>query len=371
MRDDLEKRYFVEAAAKALDVLESFDTFEEELTVLEVARRARVSYSSAFRLLYTLEKRGFVTRHPGAKKFSRTPVRKRFRIGYAALDNSMKFCAQVSHSIAVAARTRDVALIVRDNEMNAPKTLANVDALMEEGIHLLIEYQTNEAVAHLIATKCHEAHVPVIAVNFSIPGSYYFGGNNYLAGMLAGKFLSGCANGGPKRAVNKMLILPASGMGSTQEARVAGVRNAFLQNLPHLSEHDIRTAPPGLTRHDGYRATKELLRSIRSPFKKILIAAMTDPLGIGASRAIADLGITNKTCIVGQGGGEDALRYLRKARSFMATVTYFPGTYGERVIPLALKILAGEKVPLTCWTDHVVLTATNLHEYFPTRPTRV
>jgi hypothetical protein len=32
---------------------------------------------------------------------------------------------------------------------------------------------------------------------------------------------------------------------------------------------------------------------------------------------------------------------------------------------LALKVLAGEKVPLTSYTPHVVLTAQNLQEYYP------
>ena len=46
---DIESRYFVEAAAKALEVLESFDSPEEELSIMEVARRVGMTYSSTFR----------------------------------------------------------------------------------------------------------------------------------------------------------------------------------------------------------------------------------------------------------------------------------------------------------------------------------
>ena len=74
--------------------------------------------------------------------------------------------------------------------------------------------------------------------------------------------------------------------------------------------------------------------------------------------------MSDNTYIVGQGGGDDARQYLRLGRSFMATVAYFPHTYGERVMQLALKVLAGEKVPLTAYTPHVVLTAQNLLEYY-------
>ena len=34
-------------------------------------------------------------------------------------------------------------------------------------------------------------------------------------------------------------------------------------------------------------------------------------------------------------------------------------------MPLALKVLAGDKVPLIAYTDHVVLTEQNLPEYYP------
>ncbi len=366
-QDGIERRYFVEAAAKVLDVLESFDTGEDELTVTEVARRASVTYSSAFRLLYTLEKRGYVMRRLGGKKFVRTPARKRYRIGYAALDNSMKFCANVTRSMVLAARNYGIDLVVKDNETSPPKTLANLDSLLEEGIHLLIEYQANEAVAHLISTKCHEAQIPVIAVNFSLPGAYYFGGNNYLAGKLAGQFLSESATGIAQKGANKFLILPGKGMGSTQETRVTGILDGLRQSLPRLPKADILTAAPGLTTHDGYRATKDWLQPLAGSSKKmkILIAALTDPLGIGAARAIAKMGMGDRTCIVGQGGGDDARQYLRLGRSFKATVAYFPHTYGGRVMPLALKVLAGDKVPLIAYTDHVVLTEQNLPEYYP------
>src|SRR5947207_2338790 len=111
LTDDIESRYFVAAAAKALEVLESFDSLEEELSIMEVARRVGLTYSSTFRLLYTLEKRGYVMRRQGSRKYSRTPLRKRFRIGYAAADNHMRFSDEVSRSLVVAARNHGIDML--------------------------------------------------------------------------------------------------------------------------------------------------------------------------------------------------------------------------------------------------------------------
>jgi len=362
---DTQSRYFVEAAAKALEVLESFDSPEEELTITEVARRVGMTYSSTFRLLYTLERRGYVMRRQGSRKYSRTPLRKRFRIGYAAADNHMRFSDEVSRSLVVAARNHGVDLLLRDNEASPPKALANVESLLEEGIHLLIEYQLNETVAHLIAAKCHEAKVPVIAITYAHPGAYYFGGNNYHAGELAGDCLCDFAENTWKNRVDHLLLLPAKGMGSTLEVRMSGIRNRVLRRIKTLRKSDILTAPAGLTTHDGYRATKTLLQQLPKKGSRILIAALSDPLAIGGTRAATKMGFAKNVAIVGQGGGRDGRNCIRRGGPFMGSVAYFPDTFGERLIPLALRILEGEKVSLISYTDMVVLSRANLEQYYP------
>src|SRR5947208_2945702 len=97
---------------------------------------------------------------------------------------------------------------------------------------------------------------------------------------MAAQFLCRFAKGRAKN-VEKVLILPAKGMGSTQEVRVAGVCDGLAEGLPGLNKSDFQIAPPGLSIHDGYRATKESLKN-NSPNNKILIAAMVDPLAVGS-----------------------------------------------------------------------------------------
>ena len=232
MAEGIDPRYFIEAAAKALEVLESFDSPEEELTASEIARRVGISYSSAFRLLYTLEKRGYVMRRPGSRKYRHTPTHRRFRIGYAALDNRAVFSDAICRSLVVAARKAGIDLVVKDEERLSPqKALAKADILIEAKINLLVEYQRDESVAHLIAAKCHEAKIPVIAINFAQPGAYYFGGNNYLAGQLAGDFLCDYASKNWRGKVDKVLLLLAEGMGSTQQVRLTGILDSLKKGL--------------------------------------------------------------------------------------------------------------------------------------------
>jgi ribose transport system substrate-binding protein len=65
-----------------------------------------------------------------------------------------------------------------------------------------------------------------------------------------------------------------------------------------------------------------------------------------------------------QGGTIEARRHIRRGGTLKASVAYFPESYGERVLKLAVKILEGEHPPLTTYTDHVVLTADNISEFY-------
>jgi ribose transport system substrate-binding protein len=342
MRDDIEARYFVEAAAKVLDVLDSFSSAGEELSITEIARRTGSTYSSAFRLLYTLEKRGYVMRRPKQKRYMLSPTRQRFRIGFATLQATV-FQREVTWSILAAARRLAMNVIVRNNEQfNISKALLNADELLRQKIDLLIEYQFNDTAAHIIAAKCHDAGVPSIAINFVQPGAYYFGGNNYLTGFLAGNFFAEYARTHWKGQADACLILPAKGLGATQEARKAGILDSLRQGLPGLRSSEIVEAPPALTVRDAAEVTRKMLVKFGSRKKRILVAGLTDPLAIGADKALCEKGLEQSAAVVGQGGGRDARNRLVKEGAFKASIAFFPEAYGERVMSIALSIIEGQ-----------------------------
>src|SRR5262249_56825147 len=52
-----------------------------------------------------------------------------------------------------------------------------------------IEFQTDEHVAPIVASKYREAGIPLIAIEVPHPGATYFGANNYEAGLIGGRHL--------------------------------------------------------------------------------------------------------------------------------------------------------------------------------------
>ncbi len=364
-KETSESRYFVETASKVLDILETFHSEQEALSITEIARRTGLTYSSAFRLLYTLEKRGYVMRRAGKKRYLLSPARTRLRIGYAAL-RSTRFHREVSAGMDAAARNFGLTLITRINdEFNLPKALLNADQLLTEKVDVLVEYQYNETAGELIAAKCHQAGVPAISINFAQPGAYYFGGNNYQTGVLAGEFLARYAAENWNGRADACLVLPPRGLRSTQEARMAGLSDSLRVGLAAFDKSQWRVAQPALTVREGQAVTRQLLEQVGGRNKRVVIAALTDHLGLGAEKAIREAGMEKQAVVVGQGGGRDARARIVSGGPFRASVAFFSEGYGESVLALAMKIVKGDKVPLISYTNHVVLTAENLKEYYP------
>jgi ribose transport system substrate-binding protein len=355
-------RYFVEAAAKTLDVLESFADTAEQLSITEIARRAQLPYTSAFRFLHTLERRGYVMRVPNKRSYILAPSRKRLRVGYAAL-GKIAFGTEVTRGLLTAARHFGINLFTADNEDNPAKTLSNAEQLLAEGINVLIEFQRNEAVGHLIAAKCHKANVPAIAINFSQPGAYYFGADIHKTGWLAGDYLRRFAHKHWPGQLCTCLVLPSRGLDTTQNARRVGLMEA-LQQLHAAEVPAIEFSTLGVTAQEGYSSTRKFIRKLRRRPTPLLVAAFSDPLAIGAERALCEAGLSNRSVIVGQGGTTDARRHILKQGPLKASIAYFPESYGERLLKLAIKLSEGEHPPLVTYTDHVVLTADNMIEFY-------
>jgi ribose transport system substrate-binding protein len=356
-------RYFIEAVAKTLDVLESFSDSTEQLSIMEIARRTKLPYTSAFRFLYTLEKRGYLARAPGKRKYMLAPARKRFRIGYAGLGR-IAFGTEVTRSVLASARQMGISLLHADNEDDPAKTLANSEQLLSEGIHVLIEFQRHEAISHLIAAKCHNANVPAIAINFPQPGAYYFGPDSHKTGSLAGDFLQQTAvKLWPNKAAS-CLVIPTKGLGVSQNTRLVGLIESLRRAAIGWSVPQVEISEPGVTKQDGFRLAKPFLRRMMKNGLPVLIAAFSDPLAIGAERAIKEAGLQKKSIIIGQGGTAEARKYIAREGPFKASVAYFPEHYGERVLKLAIKVAEGERPPLVTYIDHVVLTKDNLKAFY-------
>jgi ribose transport system substrate-binding protein len=319
-----------------------------------------------FRLLYTLHYCGLVEKvdKHHYRLTAEIRRRKRYRIGYAAQGQDSSFTREVHGGLISAADREQIELIVLDNRYQPKIALKNAEQFIREGVDLVIEFQTDESVAPAIASRYHEAGIPMIAIDIPHPGATYFGANNYEAGLVAGRYLARWAKQRWGGIVEELLVLEIGRAGPLPRARVRGIVAGVKEVLRDAPEMQVVSI-------DGDGQFKTSLERVRRHLREsraehILVGAANDPSALGAARAFQEAGRANTCAIVGQNAEPDARAELREPRTpLVASVGYFPEKYGDGLIRLALDLLLRKPVPPAVFVRHQIVTRDNVDHWYP------
>lgn len=367
MPKPIREPYIVSSVVHASQVLEAFRSVGEVLRLRDVVQRTRFGKGMCFRLLHTLHHCGLLEKVDvnGYRLVSEIRRRKRYRIGYAAQGQDNSFPREVHASLRRAAEREEVELIVVSNRYQPKVALRNAEHLIRERVDLVIEFQTDEAIAPAIASKYLEADIPLIAIDIPHPGATYFGANNYQAGLLAGRYLGHWARSRWNGRVDEVLLLDLARAGALVHARMSGVLAGLKETLREALDTSRVTSLDG----DGQFKTsiERVRRHLRaSRAKHVLVGAANDPSALGVARAFQEAGRAGTCAIVGQNAEPDARAELREPRTpLIASVGYFPERYGDGLIKLAFDILAHRQTPPAVFVRHQLITTENLDSCYP------
>jgi ribose transport system substrate-binding protein len=367
MAESTREPYIVRSVVHAAQILAAFESPGEVLRLRDVVQRTGFGKGLCFRLLHTLHHCGLLEKVDESRYRTVSGLRRhrRHRIGYAAQGQDSSFPREVHTSLLRAAEREDVELIVVNNRYQPKVALRNAEHLIKERVDLVIEFQTDEAIAPAIASKYLEANLPLIAIDIPHPGATYFGANNYQAGLLAGRYLGQWARSRWNGQVEEVLLLELARAGSLVHARMGGVRAGLNETL-----HEA-TAACRVVSLDGDGQFKTSLERVRrhlreSKARHVLVGAANDPSALGAARAFQEAGRTETCAIVGQNAEPDARAELREPRSpLIASVGYFPDRYGDGLLKLALDILAHRQTPPALFIRHQLITTANVDHFYP------
>jgi len=350
---------------RACEVLKAFHSLGEELGLADVVERTQLPKTTVFRLLRTLIHGGLLERaSSGVYRNRFGPVSARpFRIGFAAQGDS-EFSRAVRQNIETAAAREHLHLITVNNRYSAREALRNADILIKERVDLVLEFQTYERVAPVIASKFLEANTPVIAIEVPHPGATYFGANNYKAGLIGGKALGRWAREHWDGKVEQLLLLELPIAGSLLELRITGLVDGLRAELPSI----VNVPVVHLNGRGDFEQVLEVVRQYlrRARPRRTLIGTVNDICALAAIHAFEEVGASEKCAVVGQNAVRDARDELRRPGTrLVGTVAYFPESYGDEIIPLALGILQKKSVPSTVFVKHQVLTPRNVDLIYP------
>jgi ribose transport system substrate-binding protein len=289
----------------------------------------------------------------------------RWRIGFANLTEQQEFAVAVRLGLEQAARERkNIELLLADNAADPEIALANARELLDKRVDLLIEYQQDEHTNYVVMDLCRSANVPVIAIDIPMPGATYFGVDNYRAGALAGDAAIRWIKKRWRGQLDKVISLEQPESGALPAARIQGQIDRLKSAFP-LSDHDLIRCE---TRGDLEGSQQAAVRALRGvPHDKfVLFIGINFNSALGSLAAAETLDRQAVTAVVSQNASVRIRNELiQRNPMLIGAVDYFPQNYGADVIPLAVSILQGQPIPPAIYTDHVLLTADNIHQIYP------
>jgi ribose transport system substrate-binding protein len=358
--------YLVKAVVHASQLLSAFRSSGEALPLREIAARSGLPKSMTFRLLYTLERCGMLEKvgenlyRSHLRPFKQRP----FRLGYAAQGTDYQFSKDVSTGLQRAATAQGIELICVDNRYNAKISQRNADVLVREKVDLVIEFQTDEHVAPIVAAKYREAGIPLIAIEVPHPGATYFGANNYEAGLIGGRHLGRWAKqqryGGP----DEIVFIALDRAGSLPRMRLTGMLVGMKEIYPALENCRVTYLDGDGKLGESFEAMRRHLRSSKA--RGFLIGAINDPSALGALRAMQEAGRIADCALMGQNAAPEGREELRQPGTrLIGSVAYFPEKYGAGIVAVALDILNRRAVPPAVFVKHQLVTPENVDHIYP------
>jgi ribose transport system substrate-binding protein len=313
----------------------------------------------------------------GAARAARAEPR-RFKIALANLDETPGVTLEglgftgsdVRRSFELAARTRPVDMLYFDNAADPARAIGNAEAAIAAKIDLLIEYNADADANAEIARRLADAGIPALALVDALPGAPLYGPDNRAAGQIAGRALVAFARENwPGEQVLAVLIGDLAAPGADIKDRVQGITEGVHESLPTLQLAALDTG--GQSGRADALLTKFLWTQ---PGQRLLIATLDDLAAVYATRAIEMNRRQGDCVIVSQGldpnihGGVSEKKELdpnNRSSVVLGSVAYFMDRYGYDMLPLALRLLAGETLPPRTVTHHILVTAANVFREYP------
>ena len=358
--------YLVKSVVHSAQLLSAFRSSGEALPLREVASRSGLPKSMAFRLLYTLERCGMVEKvgenlyRSHLRPFKQRP----YRLGYAAQGTDYQFSKEISNGLQRAAAAQGIELICVDNRYSPKIAQRNADVLVREKVDLVIEFQTDEHVAPIVAAKYRAANIPLIALEIPHPGATYFGANNYEAGMIGGRHLGRWARQQRCAEGDEIVLITLDRAGSLLRMCLTGMLVGMKEVYPAFELCHVTYLDGDGKLGESFEAMRRHLRTCRA--RRILVGAINDPSALGALRAFQEAGRSDSCAVMGQNAAPEGRAELRQPGTrLIGSVAYFPEKYGAEILALALDILHRRPVPPAIFVKHQLVTPENVDHIYP------
>jgi ribose transport system substrate-binding protein len=293
-----------------------------------------------------------------------------YRIGYSNMALREDFFITVESGLRAACKDTgyiyDTAIADRD----AAKMKQNIEALLTKGANIIIDFNVLPEAGSAIASDLKAKNIPMLSIDCIYENAYFFGVNNLEAGRILGEatipFVDEKFDGKVEYIVN---LYDAAG-GDVIKMRNDGVVEV-LQKKYNVSNDNVFWVNSAADDVKTQTMTRDWLSSHPNA-TKIVFVGQNDDRGYAINAAVEGDNRIAHSIIVSHNADPASVENLQKhvkdnRTAWVATASYNSHLYGDQVINMAGRILKGEPVNQSEYTQVTIVTTKNVEFYVAER----
>lgn len=299
---------------------------------------------------------------------SSTEEVKKYKVGFANLRDAGDLMMAIKASMVDQAAKYGVDLICVDNEYDPVKAVQNADTLVSSGVKCVIEFNGNSDANTQIKDILDAAGVYCIAIDIPVKNDKgaapLVGVDNYKAGYCTGDNMGLAVKEKWNGKVDLYVSVETMSNGETNKLRNGAMLDALRTHVDVPDDIVVRLDAKDMT--DIAQKLMADTLTAHPDCHNIVVCTHTDSETQGVYAAVQLANRQNDVLIGGIGPSEFTMKNFSQAEAncwIGSTITPAEG-YGEIAIPLAMKMIDGEKVDLENYARYFWLTHDNYSEYY-------
>ena len=293
--------------------------------------------------------------------------KKVFTLGISNYMDSFEFCWKVHNNIEEWAAKNGIKTVYAEAEMEPERVKANLDTFALQEVDAIFEFNWLTAVTEKWVKE--NPDIVMVTGDYVVDGAYYFGANQYVAGLILGRHLAKEVKEKWNGELDAMVFAACYVCGELLIQRMDGIRDGYKETFPEFSD-DLVFRFENSGGEGQIVNTKKIVTDFvtgHPNMNRIVVGTNNDEGGLGALSAIEGMGMKENFFIVSHGGDTPFQEKIHAGKGdvWIGSVAYMPERYGEFMIPWLLDILNGKDVPREMSPEHFILTTDNINQYYP------
>jgi ribose transport system substrate-binding protein len=294
---------------------------------------------------------------------------KQYTLGINNFADTNEFCFKVHKNIEEWAKKNGFKTIYAEANMEPEKMKANLDTFALQGADAIFEFNWLTDVT----AKWVKEHPDIVMVtgDYVVEGAYYFGANQYEAGVVLGRYLAEQVKKRWNGKLDALVFAACYQCGELLIKRMDGILDGYKETYKdfpgNMAFRFENNNPTGQQTPNTLRIVTDFYTA-HPTMTHIVVGTNNDEGGLGALAAVETMGKEANFFVVSHGGDTPFQEKIRAGKGdvWIGSVAYMPERYGEFMIPWLKDILAKKpNVPKEMSPKHFVLTKDNIDKYYP------